>query len=197
MNTPSLLTVKGPALEPWLEQLAQLRITVFREFPYLYDGSMEYEKRYLQTYVESDSAVCVLALDGERVVGASTGLAMSDETPAFRQPFEAAGMDTGNIFYCAESILLPQYRGGGVYREFFSRREAHARDLHKSLICFCAVQRPAQHPLKPADYVSLDTIWEHFGYAARPELNTRFSWKDIGESEESDKPMQFYLKNLN
>lgn len=78
MTDIRLMTVRGAELEPWLEHVAALRIEVFRDFPYLYDGSFEYETRYLRTYVECDSAVCVLALAGERVVGASTGLAMSD-----------------------------------------------------------------------------------------------------------------------
>ncbi len=87
MAQTRILTVRGAALEPWLEHVAALRIRVFRDFPYLYDGSLAYEANYLRTYVESDTAVCVLALAGERVVGASTGLALSDETEAFRRPF--------------------------------------------------------------------------------------------------------------
>ena len=35
------------------EELAALRIEVFRDFPYLYEGSLEYEKEYLNTYSQS------------------------------------------------------------------------------------------------------------------------------------------------
>jgi len=34
----------GPALLPYIPELARLRIEVFRDFPYLYDGSLDYEK---------------------------------------------------------------------------------------------------------------------------------------------------------
>ncbi len=197
MSTLALKTLTGSELEPWLEHIAALRIRVFRDFPYLYDGSMAYEIRYLRTYVDCASAVCVLALDGDRVIGASTGLALDDETEAFQRPFLEASMDTSEIFYCAESVLLPDYRGGGVYREFFSRREAHARALGKSISAFCAVQRPDDHPLKPASYQPLEPVWRHFGYRPRPDLTTTFSWTDVGEAEQTDKPMQFYLKSLN
>ncbi|MBV1790227.1 GNAT family N-acetyltransferase [Marinobacterium sp. D7] len=196
MDEISILTLRGAELEPWLEHVAALRIRVFRDFPYLYDGSLEYEANYLRTYVESDSAVCVLALDGERVVGASTGLALSDETAEFRRPFEQAGIDTASIFYCAESVLLPEYRGSGVYRRFFRERERQAERLGMRICVFCAVQRPDDHPLRPADYQPLDPIWCHFGYAPRPDLITGFNWKDIDRAEASDKPMQFYLKAL-
>lgn len=196
MTENRLLTLRGAELEPWLDHVAALRIRVFRDFPYLYDGSPEYEAKYLRTYVETDSAVCVLALDGERVVGASTGLALADETEEFRRPFEQAGWNVDEIFYCAESVLLPEYRGAGFYKGFFREREAQARAIAKTISVFCAVQRPADHPLKPAGYQPLDIIWKHFGYTLEAGLATEFSWKDVDQDHESAKPMQFYLKSL-
>ena len=61
---------------------------------------------------------------------------------------------------------------------------------------FCCVQRPDDHPLRPADYVPLDRIWTKFGYMKHPELHTSYHWKDVGETEETDKPMVFWLKSL-
>ena len=55
---PDTLTfheLSGPALEPWLDALGALRIRVFREYPYLYDGTLEYEREYLRTYVNAAS----------------------------------------------------------------------------------------------------------------------------------------------
>lgn len=190
------LVVTGSELAPWLQAVAELRIRVFRDFPYLYDGSLEYERDYLQTYVESDTAVCVLALDGDRVIGASTGLAMTDETEEFRQPLVEAGLDIDSVFYCAESVLLPDYRGQGLYRAFFEEREAHARSLGKALSVFCAVQRPEDHPLKPKDYQPLDPVWKRFGYRPMPEIQATFPWKDIDQPVETDKPLMFYRKYL-
>ncbi|WP_298720682.1 GNAT family N-acetyltransferase [uncultured Oceanisphaera sp.] len=192
-----LLTVTGPGLAPWLNRLAELRIRVFRDFPYLYDGDPGYEADYLSTYLDTDSSVCVLALDGDRLVGASTGLPLSHETEAFRRPFVEQGLNTDRIFYCAESVLLPEYRGQGLYKAFFNGREAHARHLGGfELAAFCAVVRPAEHPLRPDGYRSLEPAWHHFGYQAAPGLLAHFGWKDIDQPNETDKPMQFYLKPL-
>lgn len=198
MTNTSLRTVvvKGSELTPWLQAVAELRIRVFRDFPYLYDGSLDYEQDYLSTYVETGTAICVLALDGDRVVGASTGLAMSDETDEFRQPLVEAGLDTGSVFYCAESVLLPQYRGHGLYRTFFRAREAHARALGKTESEFCAVQRPDDHPLKPRDYEPLDPVWRRYGYRPMPDIQAIFPWKDIDQPVETDKPLMFYRKVL-
>lgn len=191
------LTGSDPELRAFLPDLARLRIEVFRDFPYLYDGTVEYEERYLETYTECPESIVVLVLDGEKAVGATTGLPMDAETEEFRKPFVEAGHDPARIFYCAESVLLPAYRGRGVYPKFFAEREGHARALGRFDLCtFCCVQRPEDHPLRPADYVPLDRIWSKFGYVKHPELTTTYDWKDVDTAEETAKPMVFWLKSL-
>lgn len=194
-----MLTIErlsGDALEQYLPELAQLRITVFRDFPYLYDGDMAYEQRYLQTYIQAPDSVIVLARDGDRVVGASTAIPLGRETDEVQAPFLAAGYPVDEIFYCGESVLLPEYRGQGAGVAFFDQREDHARELGYRYSCFCAVQRPEDHPRRPADYVPLDRFWTKRGYTIQPQLQTEFSWKELGEAEESPKPMTFWMKTL-
>lgn len=191
------ITGRDGTLESHLKDLAQLRIEVFRAFPYLYDGSIDYEMSYLETYTACPESIVVLVMDGERVVGATTGLPLDAETPEFQRPFLDAGYDATRIFYCAESVLLPEYRGKGVYPKFFEEREGHARSLDRFDTCaFCCVERPENHPLRPSGYVPLDRIWSKFGYEKHPELRTSYSWKDIDETQESEKPMVFWLKSL-
>ncbi|GAB7528905.1 GNAT family N-acetyltransferase [Pseudomonas sp. 3A(2025)] len=190
--------LKGAQIEPFIEPLAHLRITVFREFPYLYDGTLAYEAHYLSTYLRSADSLCVLVRDEEgEVIGASTGLPLADETEAFQRPFVEAGRNTQRVFYCAESIVLPAWRGRGLGVRFFEEREAHARRLGRFDWCaFCAVQRPLDHPRRPAGYQPLDTFWARRGYRHHPELHTEYHWRDLDETEESAKPMSFWLKEL-
>lgn len=191
------LTGHDPELKTYLPDLARLRIRVFRDFPYLYDGSVEYEEKYLETYTGCAESIVVLVLDGEQVIGASTGLPMAAETPEFQQPFLEHDYDPGRIFYCAESVLLKEYRGRGIYPRLFAEREGHARRLGRfDMCCFCCVQRPVEHPLRPADYVPLDAVWSKFGYVKHPELATTYDWKDVDEPGETPKPMIFWLKPL-
>lgn len=189
--------LRGAQITPHIDDLARLRIEVFREFPYLYDGSLDYEAQYLATYQRSADSLCVLVRDGARVVGASTALPLADESEAFQRPFLDAGRDPARIFYCAESVLLPDWRGRGLGVRFFVEREAHARRLGRFDWCaFCAVQRPLHHPRRPADYRPLDEFWMHRGYRHQPELRTHYHWRDVGEAEETAKPMSFWLKEL-
>lgn len=189
--------LSGPEVQDYLDDLARLRMQVFRDFPYLYAGSMDYERKYLQTYVQAPESVFVLAFDGDRVVGASTGMPMEYEHAEFQAPFIREGYDIRKVFYCAESVLLKSHRGHGLYPKFFDGREGYARRLGRfEWTTFCAVQRPADHPRRPPDYTPLDGYWSKRGYVRHPELTTTYSWKDLDETEESPKPMVFWLKRL-
>src|SRR5215472_10924274 len=103
-----VITSMGPGIRPYLDALARLRIRVFRDYPYLYDGDMSYEHRYLEAYSRSRRSVFVLALDGDEVVGCSTGIPLADEVAAIQQPFVERGMLLGDVFYFGESVLLPE-----------------------------------------------------------------------------------------
>lgn len=194
----ALKQVTGAELASVIPELARLRIQVFREFPYLYDGTWEYEEKYLRTYIESGAAIAILALDGARIVGASTGVPMAHETAEFKKPFVEAGYDPARIFYCGESVLLPAYRGKGLYKAFIRGREAYARTCPGGFdyCCFCAVERDGNHPLRPDDYRPLDAVWRYFGYEKRPDLLTQLRWKDIDQPRETAKPMAFWIKPL-
>jgi GNAT superfamily N-acetyltransferase len=192
-----IIRLSGNELTERMPEVAHLRIRVFREFPYLYDGDLEYEKRYLQTYSQSMGSVVVLALDNDQIVGASTAIPMPHETEEVKAPFVAAGYDIDTLFYLGESVLLPEYRGRGIGVAFFENREAHARELGVfTHTCFCAVQRPVDHPSRPADYAPLDAFWQKRGYTKQSDLVAFYSWKEAGEQHESPKPMVFWMKSL-
>lgn len=187
----------GSAIRRVLDELAQLRITVFRDFPYCYEGSVAYERSYLETYIQSERALLFAAWDGDRLVGATTALPLTDETAEVQQPFRDAGYDLGSVFYFGESILLPAYRGCGLGHRFFDEREAHARRFGQyTLTCFCAVQRPINHPQRPTDYRPLDEFWTKRGYRQETALQSTFHWPDIGETESTAKTMVYWVKAL-
>jgi GNAT superfamily N-acetyltransferase len=189
--------VHGKQIEPYLDALGAIRITVFRDYPYLYDGCLEYERDYLQVYVDCPESLVVLVFHGDAIVGTTTCMPMAAESEAFQKPFIKAGQDLSTICYFGESLLLPQYRGQGLGKKFFELREAHARSLGLSSAAFCAVDRPEWHPMKPGGYRPLDHFWQASGYTKQPSLQATLSWKEILEEEESPKKLTFWTKALN
>jgi hypothetical protein len=80
---------------------------------------------------------------------------------------------------------------------FFREREAHARTLGGcEFAAFCAVQRPENHPARPADDEPLDGFWTRRGFTRRADLRCTMRWRDVGDVEETEKQMVFWLKSL-
>lgn len=188
--------LSGPAIVPAIPDLARLRVTVFRDFPYLYEGALDYERKYLAKYAALPRATVVLARDGDAIVGASTALPLADAEADLREPFAKAGIDPARVYYYGESVLLAPYRGQGAGVRFFDEREKRARALGFVLAAFCGVVRSADHPARPATYVPLDAFWTKRGFRSRPDLTASFEWRDVGDSGPSRKPMAFWLKEL-
>lgn len=187
-------TVTGPGIETWLEAAARLRIQVFREYPYLYDGDISNEMAYFSHFVRAPGSVLVLARVNHAVVGCATAMAMAGAEPAFQRPFVEQDMRLDRIFYFGESVLDARFRGQGIGHRFFDQRQAQARRHGADTTAFCVVQRPGDHPLRPPDYRPLDAFWRKRGYVRRDDLNTEFSWKDIDQAAETRKKMVFWTK---
>lgn len=86
--------------------LAELRITVFRAFPYLYEGSLAYEAHYLALYADTPGSVVIGAFDGDRLVGAATAVPLLHEDDAIVEPVRAHGLDPKRTLYYGRSVLL-------------------------------------------------------------------------------------------
>jgi GNAT superfamily N-acetyltransferase len=194
--TVTVRTLTGAALDTALDDVAALRIAVFRDWPYLYDGDLDYERRYLAAYRDSPGAILVGAFDGARLIGASTGTPMEDHADDFGAAFAATGLPLGRVFYGAESLLLPEYRGRGLGHRFFDEREAHARALGRSHLAFCSVKRPDDHPMRPADARGNEAFWRKRGYAPLPGIVAEFRWKDLGQPDQTAKPLHFWMRAL-
>ncbi|HEX8058964.1 MAG TPA: GNAT family N-acetyltransferase [Novosphingobium sp.] len=178
------------------DDLARLRMTVFADWPYLYDGDLAYEAEYLREFVVSPDAVMVAACNGPRIVGAATASPMAAQDAEFRAPFEAAGIDLPSLFYFGESVLLAEYRGRGIGHAFFDHREAEARRWGARAACFAVVIRPEDHPARPEGHVPLDRFWRKRGYVPVEGLIATMDWKDHGEASASVKPMQCWMRLL-
>ncbi len=188
---------KGNDIESVFDELAYLRITVFKDYPYLYEGSISYEKEYLKIYSNSEKSFLFGVYNENKMIGATTCIPLSDETLEVIKPFQEAGFDINSIFYFGESILLKPYRGLGIGNRFFDERENHARSFGTyKMTCFCSVSRPDNHPMKPENYEPHDKFWNKRGYQKNENLQSKFEWLDIDENISTLKPMIYWTKNL-
>jgi GNAT superfamily N-acetyltransferase len=196
-STTTVTVLRGDAILPVLDELARLRIHVFRQWPYLYDGDWENEREYLEAFSASSSSVLVLARDNARetspAVGVSTAMALADESDNIRSPFAAAGYDVSQWFYLAESVLLDEYRGQGLGHAFFDEREAAGRQAGFNQFTFCAVERAADDPRRPQGARSLEPFWRKRGYVPLP-VTCQIDWKQVGNSVRTTQTLRFWAK---
>ncbi len=195
-NDLKIVRLKGKEIIPYIHDLAALRIEVFKDFPYLYVGDMEYEEKYLKTYVSCPEAIMILVFDEDAVVGASTAIPLEFETMEVKKPFREQGIPITDVFILGESLLYPIYRGRKLYRRFFEEREAAAREYGAKIAAFFVVERSPDDLRQPEDYRPLDTVWERVGYKKHPELRWYLEWKEVGQQAATPKPMIFWLKTL-
>ena len=189
--------VTGQALLDALPEIADLRLEIFREFPYLYDGDAESEAEYLKTYAQAEGGFVALALAGGQMVGAATALPLGQEVPELQQPFrDSPEFNVSDVLYIGEVLLRPGYRGKGAGGQLLRLCEAHAAQLGLGTAAFAVVVRPEDHPKKPADYQGNGAIWQKRGYTERPDLTGALTWKKVGENQETTKAMRFWVKNL-
>lgn len=189
-------TLTGADLADALDDVARLRISVFRDWPYLYDGTLDYEREYLQAYAQSPRAILVAVYDGDWLVGASTAAPLAEHADGFAQAFDGTDIDIASTFYCGESVLLPRYRGRGIGNAFFDHREALARSHGFTRICFAAVIRDLDHPLRPSAYQPLEPFWQKRGYERLHGVVAEFEWKDVDQDAPTQKRLQFWARAL-
>lgn len=189
-------SVYGRDITRYIDDLAALRIEVFRAYPYLYDGDIGYERHYLATYAADPQGVVVVAVDSETVVGAATAMPLLSHGESVSRPVAAAGVDPAQVYYFGESVLRLGYRGQGIGHAFFDHREAAARQFGFAGAAFCAVDRGASHPALPTDYVPHDKFWTGRGFVRQPDIVAHMSWRDVDDSAQTTKPLAFWFKTL-
>ncbi|MEO5561331.1 MAG: GNAT family N-acetyltransferase [Dokdonella sp.] len=190
-------TFSGTQIAAHLDAVANLRIVVFRDWPYLYAGDREYEKKYLATYAQSPDSLFVLAFDGEQVIGASTGIPLAHETFAFQQPFLEQRIGLGNVFYFGESVLLTSYRGQGLGHRFFDERERYARSLGGfTMTAFCSVERDQDDARRSDSARPNDLFWIKRGYRRQEDMTCSLDWQEVGCEEVSAHSLRFWLRPL-
>lgn len=101
----SALTIRvlsGSQAKQYCKDMTQIRLLVYKEFPYLYQGTFECEAEYLETYFKSPNATVLLVFDHDKVVGFSSSIPLAEEVDDLKEPFIKKGLDLKNYLYINE-----------------------------------------------------------------------------------------------
>lgn len=192
--TEQLLT--GTAIADVLDDLATLRLEIFQEYPYLYEGRREDELNYLGTYAKTPDACVITACDGSTVVGAATGMPLSHEDAQLRDAFAGITLPLDEVYYVGELLFRPVYRNSGLGRKMLDHMENHIRSLDSYRTLTCAtVERSGESPSRPPDYIPIRRFLTRTGFIQLPGVTAHFMWREI-DGVKRDHTMQFWSKEL-
>lgn len=192
----------GSEILPHLTHVGQMRIKLFRAFPYLYDGNLDYEISYLQGLAENRQSQLLVAEVDHQPVGIATALPLISSAEILAQAhtiFRQADINPAACYYYSEILVEPEFRGLGIASEFYQLRANHARSLGFHNICFAAIEQPDDHPQRPSDYHSPVTMWQRMGFQRHPEMQMTFQWPTLrldGTTQNQSHQMIFWLKSL-
>ena len=194
VTTENLLT--GFAVEGCLDDLASLRINIFREYPYLYDGLREDELKYLRLYMVTPDAFVISVNDSGNMVGAATGMPLRYEHDGLITPFKGTSYSVDELFYVGELLFDPEYRDCGLGIRLLEHLVAHVRSLGNYRYLTCAtVVRPDYHVRCPESYIKINRFLARTGFILLPGVTTSFAWKET-DGTNCEHPMQFWIKEL-
>lgn len=199
MNDSQVITehlLTGTAIAGVLDELATLRLHIFQEYPYLYEGRREDELTYLETYAKAPDACVILACDGSAVIGGATGMPLVHEDTQIRGAFAGTPLSLDEMYYVGELLFRPAYRNCGLGRKLLARLEIHIRSLggYRTLTC-AMVERSDDHPLRPCDYLPITRFLARTGFVRLPGVTTHFTWRET-DGVKRDHSMQFWIKEL-
>ena len=200
LHWPEDITIKilrGQEMAPYLEIAAQWRIQEFKGFPYLYEGSLEYEAMYMHECEKNPEAILIVGERNHEILGFTTGIpigTMSDHLQSLRDKLPNAH----EYYYLAECIFSPTVRGRGFAQKGIKLFEGVVKELGYKKICFLTVIRDENHPLRPKRYFDKDPIWKRWNYQ-KTDLILEFPWPTIqadGSVIDFLNPMRFWEKDI-
>lgn len=170
--------------EQEIDQLACMRITAFKEFPYLYEGSKQYELEYLNEYQQKAiDGFLVQAWDKQNLVGILTGCALTSDIEIVRDGARLLAnqnVSIQNYYYIGEAIITPEYQGKKILPHMLWKLGKTVVSLGKySSLCFLTVIREDNDSRKPELYKPTEPLWLKLGCQKRADIRCSFEWPTI------------------
>lgn len=166
MPYPAIKTFCGSHARPYIEDLNRLQHTRFKDLSYIVSEVGDLQAR-LESMLESNRCLFVLAFDGIKLVGAATGLCLDMMSGDIQSLFRNAGYQARQVFYMRGAMLLDPFRGQGVGAQFFEERESHARRLGCRFACIWVAEENSH-----AQETHYKKWWKRRGYRSHPQLRT-------------------------
>lgn len=192
----------GKKILPVIDEVANLRIKLFRDFPYLYVGNLEYEKEYLKIYSNQEEALLIVFKNEKNnIVGVATGAPFSETDELFseaRAEFKRNNLDPTEGYYIGEALILPEYQGKFFSYDLIRQIERQIKSSGYHYVCFMTVERDPNDPRRPTHYKDIEKIWQRLNYQ-KTNIRMHSTYPTLqsdGSIKEVENEMVFWIKQL-
>lgn len=186
--------LKGKEAGRYIDDLADLRISYFREYPYFYQVNRSVEKEYLTTYSRSPNTLFVVA--GEEAVGVLTGCPLTESIEGYQRPFVNKKMELDKVFCLGEFVFQSGYENEAIQKKMYEQLEEQIRKERKySQIVVYEIVR-LENDLEPPGYVSIEEFWEKMGFVKQADLALSIPWEDSRTNRLVDHTLVAWLKSF-
>lgn len=183
--------LQGEKIQSRLSEIIILCDTIYRQYPYLYNGDDAGYTEYVRSYSASPNSVVILAFANDEAIGIAMGMPMKETREYYTAPFTAHYMDVNDIFYLGEFGIKPEHHQLGISFDMYRQFEEIVRATQKfSTIAFWEI-------LNPMKCEELHQAYRATGFSYHPELSFELWWQNIGETNESAHLAQYWIKSLN
>lgn len=193
-----IFVLQGAVINSRVKDITDLSLIIYREYPYLYEGTQEEYLPLIQHYAQSENSIACLLLDDEKPIGIAIGMPMNVMRENYKQPIlhsEAVNIDS--LFYLGEFLLLEAYRGKGFGKQMYREFERLVKEKGNfTTLCFCKISEFESHPLMPVKYKPLDDFWIKLGFEKVENLNFSVVWRNVDEVEDSPHHLVYWMKAL-
>lgn len=175
--------LKGHQIKPYSKAIVELLLTVFKEPPYLYEGTVEEYLPFVEIYANSADGIACLLFENKKLVGVVTGVPLQEMPERFRTSF---GNQCKTMYYLGEMGLVKEYQKQKLGTLLYSEFEKQIPPGFDTL-CFCKISEPNN---------TFDPVLEKYGFVEEKKHAFEGVWRNIGELIESPHEMDFWTKQL-
>lgn len=194
--------LSGSNIHKYLTEVATFRIKYFRDFPYFYDGNLDYEMNYLKGYTEDEKSILIIIRNSKNdIIAVSTGVPLittSDILSKAETVFSQSGLNPKDFYYYGEVILDYSVRSKGLTRLIYNEQELHARKFGFSSITIATVIRDPTDPRNVDRVASSDLVWKKLGFT-QTNIEFNYNWPTLqidGKTVDCENKMIFWAKYL-
>ncbi len=186
--------LKGQETTRYISDLATLRISYFREYPYFYQVNPSAEKEYLETYSISPNTLFVVA--GEESIGILTGCPLTESAEHYQRPFIDNNRDLDKVFCLGEFVFQNGYENEIIQKKMYKQLEEQIQkeQIYNQILVYELVQ--LENEFAPPGYVSIEEFWNKMGFIKQDDLTFSIPWEDSRTNRVVDHSLVAWLKNI-